>query len=60
MEQDASNVQATFPGDTSTLWYRVDLDEVTVHSGGTTESFDADLSTVTVIFMIYSPNIQIK
>lgn len=46
MQEYSSTVDVLFPGDTSLRWYRVDLDTVTVHNGGATETVDAPTDTV--------------
>ncbi|KAG5882816.1 hypothetical protein JTB14_024572, partial [Gonioctena quinquepunctata] len=45
MEAGAKDVTVHFPGNRKTIWYRIDEEDNTIHYGGTSKTFDVDLST---------------
>lgn len=49
LQQDDDHVQAHFPGNSSTLWYRADNDQWTVYRGGNQATVDADINTVSCL-----------
>lgn len=53
MQQDANNVEAYFPGNRSTIWYRVDNDKWTVFRGGNKAIIDADINTVGLLHCVF-------